>query len=75
MKDEPVDVLIVGAGAAGAAIAWSLAETRMNIPRRTDVQAARGILGDDQCGPTLEFAAEDELLLIATRKFAHRIIG
>jgi choline dehydrogenase-like flavoprotein len=31
MKDEPVDVLIVGAGAAGAAIAWSLAETRMNI--------------------------------------------
>ena len=31
MKDEPVDVLIVGAGAAGAALAWSLAETRMNI--------------------------------------------
>jgi choline dehydrogenase-like flavoprotein len=31
MADEPVDVLIVGAGAAGAAFAWSLAETRMNI--------------------------------------------
>jgi choline dehydrogenase-like flavoprotein len=31
MSDEPVDVLIVGAGASGAAFAWSLAETRMNI--------------------------------------------
>ena len=31
--DEPdiVDVLIIGAGAAGAAVAWSLAETRMRI--------------------------------------------
>jgi hypothetical protein len=28
---EPVDVLIIGAGAAGAAFAWSLADTRMNI--------------------------------------------
>jgi choline dehydrogenase-like flavoprotein len=28
---EPVDVLIVGAGASGAALAWSLAETRMRI--------------------------------------------
>jgi choline dehydrogenase-like flavoprotein len=28
---DPVDVLIIGAGAAGAAIAWSLAETRMRI--------------------------------------------
>ena len=28
---DPVDVLIVGAGAAGAAVAWSLAETRMHI--------------------------------------------
>jgi len=28
---DPVDVLIVGAGAAGAAFAWSLAGTRMNI--------------------------------------------
>lgn len=33
MKDsnDIVDVLIVGAGAAGAAVAWSLAETRMRI--------------------------------------------
>ncbi|NBS83076.1 MAG: FAD-dependent oxidoreductase, partial [Betaproteobacteria bacterium] len=28
---EPVDVLIIGAGASGAAVAWSLAETRMRI--------------------------------------------
>ncbi|MBP6852550.1 MAG: GMC family oxidoreductase [Rhodoferax sp.] len=28
---EPVDVLIIGAGAAGAAMAWSLAQTRMSI--------------------------------------------
>jgi choline dehydrogenase-like flavoprotein len=27
----PVDVLIIGAGASGAAVAWSLAETRMRI--------------------------------------------
>ncbi|MDP7572731.1 MAG: NAD(P)-binding protein, partial [Myxococcota bacterium] len=31
MPNEPVDVLIIGAGASGAAIAWSLAETRMRI--------------------------------------------
>jgi choline dehydrogenase-like flavoprotein len=31
MTDEPVDVLIIGAGASGAAVAWSLAETRMRI--------------------------------------------
>jgi choline dehydrogenase-like flavoprotein len=31
MSEEPVDVLIVGSGAAGAAFAWSMAETRMNI--------------------------------------------
>jgi choline dehydrogenase-like flavoprotein len=30
-KNEKVDVLIIGAGAAGAAFAWSLADTRMNI--------------------------------------------
>ena len=28
---EPVDVLIIGAGASGAAMAWSLADTRMRI--------------------------------------------
>ena len=31
MADEPVDVLIIGAGASGAAMAWSLAETKMHI--------------------------------------------
>ena len=31
MAEEPVDVLIIGAGASGAAMAWSLAETKMNI--------------------------------------------
>jgi choline dehydrogenase-like flavoprotein len=29
--NEPVDVIIIGAGASGAAVAWSLAETRMRI--------------------------------------------
>ncbi|WP_417260729.1 GMC family oxidoreductase [Celeribacter sp.] len=42
VKNDPVDVLIVGAGASGAAIAWSLLETRMRIlcleqgPRMSD---------------------------------------
>ena len=31
MPDETVDVLIVGAGASGAALAWSLTDTRMRI--------------------------------------------
>ena len=30
-SNDPVDVLIIGAGASGAAVAWSLAETRMHI--------------------------------------------
>lgn len=30
-SEGPVDVLIIGAGASGAAIAWSLAETKMHI--------------------------------------------
>lgn len=29
--NDPVDVLIIGAGASGAAVAWSLADTRMRI--------------------------------------------
>ena len=28
---EPVDVVIIGAGASGGAVAWSLAETKMRI--------------------------------------------
>jgi len=31
MANDPVDVLIIGAGASGAAVAWSLAETKMHI--------------------------------------------
>ncbi len=31
MAHEPVDVVIIGAGPAGATIAWSLADTRMKI--------------------------------------------
>ena len=31
MSNDPVDVLIIGAGASGAALAWTLAETRMRI--------------------------------------------
>lgn len=31
MSEDPVDVVIVGAGASGAAFAWSLAETRMKV--------------------------------------------
>lgn len=31
MKPDKVDVLVVGAGASGAAVAWSLADTRMRI--------------------------------------------
>ncbi len=31
MSEEPVDVLIIGAGASGAAVAWSLTDTRMSI--------------------------------------------
>mgnify|MGYP003330598846 CR=1 FL=1 len=30
-RDEMVDVLIIGAGASGATVAWSLAETKMRI--------------------------------------------
>jgi len=29
--NDPVDVLIIGAGASGAAVAWSLADTRRRI--------------------------------------------
>jgi|TARA_Y100000310_G_scaffold321212_1_gene378557 choline dehydrogenase-like flavoprotein len=31
MAEDPVDVLIIGSGASGAAVAWSLADTRMKI--------------------------------------------
>ena len=31
MAQDPVDILIIGAGASGAAVAWSLTDTRMRI--------------------------------------------
>ncbi len=31
VNNQPVDVLIIGAGASGAAVAWSLADTKMRI--------------------------------------------
>ena len=31
MNEKTVDVLIIGAGASGAAMSWSLADTRMHI--------------------------------------------
>src|SRR5262249_4321114 len=31
MAETTADVLIIGAGASGAALAWSLADTRMNV--------------------------------------------
>ncbi len=31
MTEDRVDVVIIGSGAAGAAMAWSLSETRMKI--------------------------------------------
>jgi choline dehydrogenase-like flavoprotein len=72
MRDEPVDVLIIGAGAAGAAFAWSLAETRMNIlcleqgdwmkpesypGMRTDWEVSQ--LGDFALSPNMRGRRED----------------
>ena len=72
MTQEPVDVLIVGAGASGAAIAWSLLETRMRIlcleqgphlsdtdypSRRPDYELAR--YGDFSCDPNVRRLEQD----------------
>lgn len=69
---EPVDVLIVGAGASGAALAWSLLETRMRIlcleqgprlsdrdypSRRDDYEMAR--YGDFSCDPNVRNLPQD----------------
>lgn len=72
MANEPVDVLIIGAGASGAAIAWSLVETRMRIlcleqgphlhdkdfpSRREDYELAR--YGDFSCDPNVRQLPQD----------------
>ncbi len=72
MKNQPVDVLIIGAGASGAAIAWSLVETRMHIlcleqgdwifdkdfpSRRDDYELAR--YGKFSCDPNVRGLRED----------------
>lgn len=72
MTNEPVDVLIIGAGASGAAIAWSLLETRMRIlcleqgdhlpddafaSRRADYELAR--YSDFSCDPNVRRQPQD----------------
>ena len=69
---DPVDVLIVGAGASGAAIAWSLLETRMRIlcleqgdhlhdrdfpSRREDYELAR--YAEFSCDPNVRGLKQD----------------
>ncbi|MCR8723367.1 GMC family oxidoreductase [Frigidibacter sp. ROC022] len=72
MSHEPVDVLIIGAGASGAAIAWSLLETRMRIlcleqgghlpdrdfpSRREDYELAR--YAEFSCDPNVRRQPQD----------------
>ena len=72
MTTDPVDVLIIGAGASGAAIAWSLTETRMRIlcleqgphvhdkdfpSRREDYELAR--YGSFSCDPNVRQLPQD----------------
>ncbi|WP_298961524.1 GMC family oxidoreductase [uncultured Roseibium sp.] len=72
MTNHPVDVLIIGAGASGAAIAWSLLETRMRIlcleqgdhlqdkdfpSRREDYELAR--YGAFSCDPNVRKLKQD----------------
>ena len=72
MAHDPVDVLIVGAGASGAAIAWSLLETRMRIlcleqgpnmqdtdfpSRREDYELAR--YAEFSCDPNVRNLPQD----------------
>lgn len=72
MAHEPVDVVIIGAGASGAAIAWSLVETRMRIvcleqgphvhdkdfpSRREDYELAR--YGEFSCDPNIRQLPQD----------------
>lgn len=72
IRNEPVDVLIIGAGASGAAIAWSLLETRMRIlcleqgprmndndfpSRRPDYELAR--YAEFSCDPNVRKLKQD----------------
>ena len=72
MSHDPVDVLIIGAGASGAAIAWSLLETRMRIlcleqgdhlhdkdfpSRRDDYELAR--YAEFSCDPNVRGLRQD----------------
>lgn len=72
MAHDPVDVLIIGAGASGAAIAWSLLETRMRIlcleqgdhlhdkdfpSRRDDYELAR--YAEFSCDPNVRKLKQD----------------
>ena len=58
---DKVDVLIIGSGASGAAVAWSLAETKMHIlcleqgdwVKPTDYPVQRAGLGGAACSATL----------------------
>ncbi|MGQ7845827.1 GMC family oxidoreductase [Granulosicoccus sp. 3-233] len=78
MSKEPVDVLIIGAGASGAAIAWSLLETRMQIvcleqggrvhdkdfpSRREDYELAR--YAEFSCDPNVRGLPEDYPINVA----------
>lgn len=77
-RNEPVDVLIIGAGASGAAIAWSLLETRMRIlcleqgpwvhdkdfpSRDSDYELAR--YGRFSCDPNVRKLAQDYPINVA----------
>ena len=72
MRNEPVDVLIVGAGASGAAFAWSLLGSRMRIlcleqgPLITDAAFPSrnpdyelGRYGDFSCDPNVRRLPQD----------------
>ncbi len=71
-NSDPVDVLIIGAGASGAAVAWSLLETRMRIlcleqgsriadqefpSRREDYELAR--YAEFSCDPNVRNLKQD----------------
>jgi hypothetical protein len=46
--NDPVDVLIIGAGASGAAVAWSLAETKSGETPSTFASWLHGLRFGDE---------------------------